>query len=112
MHNSLVFSTFVDDNNFLIGMKESEKDIEIQALKAALKREREKNAKLKAKHEADKAEIKNLKRRKEPKEKGTSAKEAAKSKKKLAAELKASGLSEEQSRLAQDILKAIGILKK
>lgn len=110
--NPLILSTFADNYNILIGMKESEKDIEIEALKAALKREREKNAKLKAKHEADKAEIKNLKRRKGPKEKGASAKESAKSKKKLAAELKASGLSEEQSRLAQDILKAIGILKK
>lgn len=112
LRNPLILSTFTDNYNILIGMKESEKDIEIEALKAALKREREKNAKLKAKHEADKAEIKNLKRRKGPKEKGTSAKESAKSKKKLAAELKASGLSEEQSRLAQDILRAIGILKK
>ena len=78
LHNSLIFSTFADNNNILFGMKELERDIEIEALKAALKREREKNAKLKAKHEADKAEIKNLKRRKEPKEKGTSAKESAK----------------------------------
>ena len=93
-------------------MKESEKDMEIEALKTALKREQKKNAKLKAKHEADRAEIKNLKRRKEPKEKDLPAKESAKSKKKLAAELKASGLSEEQSSHAQDILKAIGILKK
>ena len=93
-------------------MKKSEKDMEIEALKAALEREQKKNAKLKAKHEADQAKIKNLRRRKEPKEKTPSAKESAKSKKKLAAELKASGLSEEQNRRAQDILKAIGILKK
>lgn len=93
-------------------MNGQERDMEIEALKAALKREQEKNARLKAKHEADKAEIKNLKRRKDPKGRATPAKDSAKSKKKLAAELKASGLSEEQSRLAQDILKAIGILKK
>ena len=41
-------------------MRKSEKDIEIEKLKAALKREQDKNAKLKGKHEADKREIKNL----------------------------------------------------
>lgn len=64
-------------------MKKSEKDMEIEALKAALEREQKKNAKLKAKHEADQAKIKNLRRRKEPKEKAPSAKESAKSKKNL-----------------------------
>jgi len=50
-------------------MKESDKDTEIRALKAALEKEQKKSAKLKEQHNSDKATIKNLKRRKDPKEK-------------------------------------------
>lgn len=108
----MFFSNFVDNLEYAKVMNGSEKDIEIKELKAALKREQEKNAKLRAKHEVDKAEIKNLKRRKGLKEEAKHAATPVKSKKKLAAELKAAGLCEEQSRLAQDIFQAIGILKK
>lgn len=88
--------------------------MEIEALKAELKREQKKNAKLKAKHEADKVEIKNLRRRKKSNAKSLTGPipTAARSKKKLAEELKAAGLNKEQSKLAQDILEAIVILKR
>lgn len=100
MYNSLIFSTFVDNYNILIGMKKSEKDIEIERLKAELKRERAKNAKLKAKHESDKAEIKNLKRRKDPESK-------KKDKKRVTREIR---VTEEQRRSLSSLLQGIDIL--
>lgn len=81
-------------------MRKSDKDIEIEKLKAALKREQDKNAKLKGKHEADKREIKNLKRRKDPESKKKASKRATR---KIM-------VTEEQRRLLSSLLQGIDIL--
>lgn len=88
-------------------MMESDKVIEIEKLKAELKREQEKNAKLEAKnarlkdkHEADKREVKNLKRRKDPESKKKDRKRATR-------EIK---VTEEQRRLLSSLLQGIDIL--
>lgn len=88
-------------------MIESDKVIEIEKLKAELKREQEKNAKLEAKnarlkdkHEADKREVKNLKRRKDPESKKKDRKRATR-------EIK---VTEEQRRLLSSLLQGIDIL--
>ena len=88
-------------------MIESDKVIEIEKLKAELKREQEKNAKLEAKnarlkdkHEADKREVKNLKRRKDPESK-------KKDRKRATLEIK---VTEEQRRLLSSLLQGIDIL--
>lgn len=88
-------------------MKKSDKDIEIEKLKAELKREQErtakleaKNAKLKNEHEADRREIKNLKRRKDPESK-------KKDSKRVNREIT---VTEEQRRLLSSLLQGIDIL--
>lgn len=81
-------------------MRKSDKDIEIEKLKAALKREQDRNAKLKDKHEADKREIKNLKRRKDPESKKKDPKRATR---KIM-------VTEEQRRLLSSLLQGIDIL--
>jgi len=80
-------------------MKKSETDKEIEALKKALEKEKTANAKLKAKHEADKAKIKNLKRRKDPTPKLVKKKKQSPK------------LTEEQISKIVDILRATGFLK-
>lgn len=81
-------------------MRKSDKDIEIEKLKTALKREQDRNAKLKDKHEADKREIKNLKRRKDPESKKKDRKRATR---KIM-------VTEEQRRLLSSLLQGIDIL--
>jgi len=80
-------------------MSKSETDKEIEALKKALEKEKTANAKLKAKHEADKAKIKNLKRRKDPTPKPVKKKRQAPS------------LTEEQISKIVDILRVTGFPK-
>ena len=83
-------------------MRKSDKDIEIEIekLKTALKREQDRNAKLKDKHEADKREIKNLKRRKDPESKKKDRKRATR---KIM-------VTEKQRRLLSSLLQGIDIL--
>lgn len=81
-------------------MRKSDKDIEIEKLKTALKLEQDRNAKLKDKHEADKREIKNLKRRKDPESKKKDRKRATR---KIM-------VTEEQRRLLSSLLQGIDIL--
>lgn len=80
-------------------MRKSDKDIEIEKLKTALKREQDRNAKLKDKHEADKRKIKNLKRRKDP--------ESKKDRKRATRKIM---VTEEQRRLLSSLLQGIDIL--
>lgn len=107
MHNSLIFSIFADGYNILNDMVKSDRDMEIETLKAELKREQEKNvrlearnARLKNEHEADKREIKNLRRRKDPESKKKDRKRAPR-------EIK---VTEEQRRLLSSLLQGIDIL--
>ena len=84
-------------------MAKSGKDVEKEALKAALKREQKKVANLKSQHKAYKTEIKNLKRRKDPQDK-------VKSKKKDRRETKVIKVTEKQRQLLSNVLPGIDIL--
>lgn len=90
-------------------MKKSDKDMELEKLRTALKLEQDKNmkletknAKLKAKHEADRREIKNLKRRKDPESK-------KKARRRVPQEIR---VTEEQRLLLSSLLQGIDILSK
>lgn len=101
-------------------MKKSGNTDEVKALKEALKREREKNTKLeatntklKAKHDADKAEIRKLKRRKEAKAAAPAATDAkakplsAKKKENMLKSMKPLGLSEQQKEKLEELFPGI-----
>ena len=94
-------------------MNKSENTDEIKALKEALKREQEKNAKLKAKHDADKAEIRKLRRRKDPKPATSISTDAkakplsAKKKEEMLRSMKPLGLSEQQKEKLEELFPGI-----
>ena len=101
-------------------MKKSENTDEVKALKEALKREQEKNAKLEAKnealktkHDADKAEIRKLRRRKDPKTAASAKADekakplSAKKKEKMLRSMKPLGLSELQKEKLEELFPGI-----
>lgn len=94
-------------------MKKSENTDEIKALKEALKREQEKSAKLRAKHDADKAEIRKLRRRKDPKPAPSISTDAkakplsAKKKEEMLRSMKPLGLSEQQKEKLEELFPGI-----
>lgn len=94
-------------------MKKSEDKDEIKALRDALKREREKNARLKAKHDADKAEIRKLRRRKDPRPAAPAAADAgtmalcAKKKEEMLKSMKPLGLSDQQKEKLEELFPGI-----
>lgn len=108
MYNSLIFSNFAANYTHGKVMMKSENTDEIKALKEALKREQEKNAKLeakntklKAKHDADKAEIKKFKRHKAAKPL------SAKKKEKMLRSMKPLGLSDLQKEKLEELFPGI-----